>query len=88
MKEIHSHIRDIAGFLKTADFLQNVIQTWKSPKVKQNVEEFIKVFTPYIENIKKMGERFVGLSQIMKALRDGTDNKVMVTPEMELKPVQ
>jgi len=84
METIQGHIRDIAAsMVREADFLNNVKQTWEA--VNGDFNKFVNSFRPILENIKKMGERYVSLKDIMNAVREGTGGSVVITPTLDLK---
>lgn len=86
METIHAHIRDIAASMsREADFLSNVKQTWEA--AGQDFQKFVRSFKPFLDNVRRMGERYISLKEIMKAVQEGTEGKVMVTPGLYLKEV-
>lgn len=92
MKNIADSVRCIASAAVQADFAQNVLQTFNSPKVKKDPEEFIKVIKPFIENVVKLGPRFVDYKEIQKAISEATGDlvefiggKLKINPKPEPK---
>ena len=87
MKNYSDVLRDIAASMVVeASFYDNVVQTWKSPSVRRSVPEFIKKFTPYIDRLKEVGERYIDIKSIFEAVKKGTEGKIFVNPSFELVP--